>query len=74
MNENPSNTGQETNRRDFFKKAGKRALWVAPTVTVLMTAASQPLKATGGYHHTFHNYNFKPRRTYNFSWFHFFGR
>lgn len=41
------------NRRDFLKKTGKQALWMAPTLTVLMTASSQPAKATnkpsGGY-------------------------
>ena len=36
----------QNNRRDFFKEAGKRALWVAPTVTLLMTASSQPASAT----------------------------
>ena len=46
---NPNNTGQDTSRRDFFKKTGKKALWVAPTVTVLMAAARQPLRAAGGY-------------------------
>jgi len=35
----------QNNRRDFFKEAGKRALWVAPTVTLLMTASSQPALA-----------------------------
>lgn len=37
----------QNNRRDFLKETGKRALWVAPTVTLLMTASSQPAKATG---------------------------
>lgn len=36
----------QNNRRDFFKEAGKRALWVAPTITLLMTASSQPALAT----------------------------
>lgn len=34
------------NRRDFLKKTGKQALWMAPTLTVLMTASSQPAHAT----------------------------
>ena len=42
-------TNQNT-RREFFKETGKKALWVAPTVAVLMTASSQPAKATGTYH------------------------
>jgi hypothetical protein len=43
----------QNNRRDFFKEAGKRALWVAPTITLLMTAGSQPALATkNGYGHT----------------------
>lgn len=37
----------QNNRRDFFKEAGKRALWAAPTITLLMTASSQPARATG---------------------------
>jgi len=36
----------QNNRRDFFKETGKRALWAAPTVTLLMTASSQPALAT----------------------------
>jgi hypothetical protein len=32
---------KETTRRDF----GKGALWVAPTLTVLLAASSQPAKA-----------------------------
>jgi len=36
----------QNNRRDFFKETGKRALWAAPTATLLMTAASQPALAT----------------------------
>jgi len=36
----------QNNRRDFFKEAGKRALWAAPTITLLMTASSQPARAT----------------------------
>ncbi len=42
-------TNQNT-RREFFKETGRKALWVAPTVAVLMTASSQPAKATGRYH------------------------
>jgi hypothetical protein len=33
---------KETTRREF----GKGALWVAPTLTVLLAASSQPAKAT----------------------------
>ena len=29
------------NRRSFLKETGKKALWAAPVVTVLMTASSQ---------------------------------
>ncbi len=36
-------------RREFLVKTGKQALWMAPTLTVLMTATSQPAKATFGY-------------------------
>jgi hypothetical protein len=43
---------KQNNRRDFLKETGKRALWVAPTVTLLMTASSQPAKATGTYNGT----------------------
>ena len=47
------------NRRDFLKKTGKQALWMAPTLTVLMTASSQPAKANyntyGGKHNSNHH-------------------
>jgi hypothetical protein len=33
------------NRRSFLKETGKRALWAAPLVTVIMTASSQRAKA-----------------------------
>ena len=52
MSENLEN--KSGNRRDFLKKTGKQALWMVPTLTVLMTASSQPAKATyntsGGKH------------------------
>ncbi len=41
------------NRRAFLVKAGKQALWMAPTLTVLLAASSQPAKATGRYGHTY---------------------
>ena len=56
------------NRRDFLKKTGKQALWMAPTLTVLMTASSQPAQATyktsGQTTHTYHTYSWK-----KFFWF-----
>lgn len=51
------------NRRDFLKKTGKQALWMAPTLTVLMTASSQPAQATyktsGKNNHNNHHDKFK---------------
>ena len=48
------------NRRDFLIRTGKQALWMAPTLTVLMTASSQPAKATNnGYGG--HTYYPKPK-------------
>jgi len=41
--ENESTT--KTTRRDF----GKGALWVAPTLTVLLAASAQPAAATTAY-------------------------
>jgi hypothetical protein len=32
-------------RRSFLKETGKKALWAAPLVTVIMTASSQRAKA-----------------------------
>jgi hypothetical protein len=32
-------------RRTFLKETGKKALWAAPLVTVIMTASSQRAKA-----------------------------
>ena len=46
MHQTPNN--QETSRRDFFKKAGERAVWAAPTVTVLLMATALPKKAIAG--------------------------
>lgn len=44
MKENaPKN--KETTRRDF----GKGALWVAPALTVLLAASSQPASALNGF-------------------------
>ena len=48
-------TEGSANRREFLKKTGKQALWMAPTLTVLMSASRQPAKANGvygGYTHT----------------------
>ena len=43
MNQSSRNTEKEnkTTRRDF----GKGALWVAPTLTVLLAASTQPARA-----------------------------
>ena len=60
------------NRRDFLKKTGKQALWMAPTLTVLMTASSQPARATnkasGGHDYTNHQYKLKEFLKKLFSW------
>jgi len=46
--------GGAANRREFLIKTGKQALWMAPTLTVLMTASRQPAKATFKYgEHTY---------------------
>ena len=51
MNHSSRNTARERRpesdktRRDF----GKRALWVAPALTVLLAASSQPAAAAVGY-------------------------
>jgi hypothetical protein len=59
------------NRRDFLNKTGKQALWMAPTLTVLMTASSQPAQATnkpsGGYTHN-HDQKLKTILKKFFSW------
>ena len=39
------NTQKETTRRDF----GKGALWIAPALTVLLTAKSLPAFVPSGY-------------------------
>jgi hypothetical protein len=59
------------NRRDFLIKTGKQALWMAPTLTVLMTASSQPAKATFKYGGE-HNYTYKKYKLFKF--FSFFWR
>jgi len=63
------------NRRDFLKKTGKQALWMAPTLTVLMTASSQPAQATnktsGGYTH---NNNHQPLKNLLKRWFSYFSK
>ena len=47
MNQSSRNSENEskTTRRDF----GKGALWVAPTLTVLLAASAQPTRAEAGY-------------------------
>jgi len=47
MNQSSRNTEKEskTTRRAF----GKGALWVAPTLTVLLAASAQPARATVAY-------------------------
>jgi len=59
------------NRRDFLKNTGKQALWMAPTLTVLMTASSQPAKATyntyGG-NRSYNNYKVKKFLKKFFGW------
>ena len=45
--ETQQTTSVETeNRRSFLKETGKKALWAAPLVTVIMTASSQRAKAS----------------------------
>ena len=41
--------GGAANRREFLINTGKQALWMAPTLTVLMSASSLPAKANGTY-------------------------
>jgi hypothetical protein len=53
------NAPKADSRRDFLKKSGKQALWMAPTLTLLMTAGATPAKATGGYGNHNHYYSFK---------------
>jgi hypothetical protein len=43
--EQQSNSTEKENRRMFLKETGKKALWAAPLVTVIMTASSQRAKA-----------------------------
>jgi hypothetical protein len=47
MNQSSRNTEKKskTTRRDF----GKGALWVAPTLTVLLAASAQPATAAAAY-------------------------
>lgn len=52
------------NRRDFLKKTGKQALWMTPTLTVLMTASSQPAKATYNTYGKKHTYNNDKAKTF----------
>jgi hypothetical protein len=57
----------QNNRRDFFKEAGKKALWAAPTITLLMTASSQPALATkNGYGHDRPKPKYKPKKKKKF--------
>jgi hypothetical protein len=41
-----STSAEKENRRSFLKETGKKALWAAPLLTVMMTASSQRAKAT----------------------------
>jgi hypothetical protein len=43
MNKEGQNATED--RRTFLKETGKKALWAAPLVTVIMTASSQRAKA-----------------------------
>jgi hypothetical protein len=46
MNTNQTTTPDpKESRRLFLKETGKKALWAAPVVTVLMTASSLPALA-----------------------------
>jgi hypothetical protein len=45
MNKEVQNNATE-NRRSFLKETGKKALWAAPVVTVMMTASAQRAKAS----------------------------
>ena len=38
-------SAETENRRSFLKETGKKALWAAPLVMVIMTASSQRAKA-----------------------------
>jgi hypothetical protein len=38
-------SAETENRRSFLKETGKKALWAAPLVTMIMTASSQRAKA-----------------------------
>jgi hypothetical protein len=46
MNTNQTdNPDAKESRRLFLRETGKKALWAAPVVTVIMTASSQRAKA-----------------------------
>jgi hypothetical protein len=44
--ERESTSTETENRRTFLKETGKKALWAAPLVTVIMTASSQRAMAS----------------------------
>lgn len=44
--EQQSTSNENENRRSFLKETGKKALWAAPLVTVIMTASSQRAMAS----------------------------
>ena len=39
-------TTEKENRRSFLKETGKKALWAAPLVTVIMTGSAQRARAS----------------------------
>lgn len=43
--EQESSSTEIEDRRTFLKETGKKALWAAPLVTVIMTASSQRAQA-----------------------------
>jgi hypothetical protein len=45
METKQTSSAKTENRRSFLKETGKKALWAAPLVTVIMTASSQRAKA-----------------------------
>jgi hypothetical protein len=46
---NESASEHQVNRRDFLKRCGKYAVWVPPTVAVVVSATSLPAHARGLY-------------------------
>ena len=55
------NRTPETSRRKFLTDSAKKAAWVAPALTLMMTASATPAHATHKYGHTA-----KPQSGYQF--------